>query len=127
SRMLGHRELTLEDFTEILKRRLWIILVSTVVIFAVAVGVSYLLPTSYVSKTLVIVQQQKVPYDYVRPIVNDDLGARMATMREQILSRSRLEPIIDRFKLFTAAGSMDDRADFTRRAVTIEPINNVQS
>jgi polysaccharide chain length determinant protein (PEP-CTERM system associated) len=44
-------------------------------------------------------------------------------MREQILSRSRLEPIIERFSLFSGNGiSMDDRVDATRKAIQITPI-----
>ena len=51
------------------------------------------------SQTLVLIEQQKVPEDYVKPVVNEDLGARLASMKEQILSRSRIEPIIERFNL----------------------------
>jgi len=126
--MLGHRDLTLEDYTEILKRRAWLIVIAAASVLVIAVGTSYVLPPEFLSRALVIIQQQKVPYDYVRPVVNDDLGARMATMREQILSRSRLEPIIDRFKLFAGNGkTMDDRVELTRKAVSIEPINGAQS
>jgi polysaccharide chain length determinant protein (PEP-CTERM system associated) len=46
-------------------------------------------------------------------------------MREQILSRSRLQPIIERFNLFANGGmSMDDRIDLTRRNIGITPIQS---
>ena len=121
--MLGHRELTVQDYVEILKRRSWLILTSAVVFLAIGLGLSYTLSPEYVSQTLVIVEQQKVPENYVKPIVNEDLNGRLASMKEQILSRSRLEPIIERFNLFAGGkATMDDRVDMTRRAILITPI-----
>jgi len=126
--MLGHRELTIEDYVAILKRWYWLILLCAFVMLALLLGISYTLTPQYVSQTLVLIQQQKVPEDYVRPVVTEDLGSRLATMREQILSRSRLQPIIERFKLFaTGNNTMDDRVDMTRRAIGIEAIPSAQS
>jgi polysaccharide chain length determinant protein (PEP-CTERM system associated) len=75
------------------------------------------------SQTLVLIEQQKVPESYVKPVVNEDLNGRLASMREQILSRSRIEPIITRFDLFGGnKRTMDDRIDMTRKAIGINPI-----
>jgi polysaccharide chain length determinant protein (PEP-CTERM system associated) len=121
--MLGHRELTMQDYEEILKRRFWLISISAILLLAISLGVSYILPPRYVSKTLVLIEQQKVPEDYVKPVVVEDLGARLASMKEQILSRSRIEPIIQRFNLFESKNNtMDDRVDLTRKAIGIDPI-----
>jgi polysaccharide chain length determinant protein (PEP-CTERM system associated) len=122
--MLGHRELTMQDFTGMLRRRLWLVLVCTVVLFGVAMTLSYVIPPRYVSQTLVLIEQQKVPTDYVTPVLTEDLGERLASLREQILSRSRLEPIIQSFNLFAGNGStMDDRVLATQKAIDVKPIN----
>ncbi len=121
--MLGHRELTMQDYEEILKRRFWLVFVSTVLFLGIGLGISYILPPRYISKTLVLIEQQKVPENYVKPVVDEDLGARLASMREQIMSRSRIEPIIERFNLYADKKySMDDRVDLTRKAIGIDPI-----
>ncbi|MGC9158358.1 MAG: GumC family protein [Terracidiphilus sp.] len=121
--MLGHRELTIEDYADILKRRIWLILACALLLLIVATGVSYFIPPQYVSQTLVLIEQQKVPEDYVKPVVNEDLNARLASMKEQILSRSRIEPIIERFNLFPGKDmTMDDRIEMTRKAIGINPI-----
>jgi polysaccharide chain length determinant protein (PEP-CTERM system associated) len=79
----------------------------------------------YVSQTLVLIEQQKVPESYVRAVVTEDLSGRLASMREQITSRSRLQPIIERFNLFAGSGmSMDDRIDLTRKNIGIAPIQS---
>ena len=126
--MLGHREMAMRDYLEILKRRFWLILIFTVLLWGVSLGISYTIPPEYVSQTLVLIEQQKVPESYVKSVVNEDLGARLASMREQILSRSRLEPIIERFALYAGNKmNMDDRIDMTRKAIGINPIRSDQT
>ncbi|MBN9614038.1 MAG: lipopolysaccharide biosynthesis protein [Acidobacteriales bacterium 59-55] len=123
--MLGHRSLNLEDFTTILKRRGWIVLIPALILPIITYGISHLVQPRYVSQTLVLVEQQKVPDSYVKPVVTEDLSSRLASMKEQILSRSRLEPIIERFNLYgTSKMSMDDRIDAVRKNIGIQPIQS---
>src|SRR5258708_1608129 len=123
--MLGHRALTLQDYTTILKRRWWIIAIPAIIFPIVGFGITFLVQPEYLSQTLVLVEQQKVPESYVKAVVTEDLSGRLASMKEQILSRSRLQPIIERFNLFANAGlSMDDRIDRTRKNIGIAPIQS---
>ena len=121
--MLGHRELNLEDYAGILKRRYWLILASAILFLGVGIGLTYIIPPSYVSQTLVLVEQQQVPESYVAPVVTQDLALRLASMREQILSRSRLEPIIEKFNLYARRDTtMDDRVEMTQKAIGVAPM-----
>jgi len=123
--MLGHRELAVEEYIGILRRRFWLILICTLTLLAVGVGLTYVLPPQYESQTLILVEQQTVPEDYVKPVVDEGLDARLASMKEQILSRSRLEPIITKYNLFAGERrNMDDRVDLTRKAITVKPIHS---
>ncbi len=123
--MLGHRALTFEDYSAILKRRWWMIAIPVAVLPIIAYAITFFVQPQYLSQTLVLVEQQKVPEDYVRPIVSEDLTARLASMREQILSRARLMPIIERFNLYGSGKmSMDDRIDLTRKNIDITPIHS---
>lgn len=123
--MLGHRALTVQDYLTILKRRWWIIAIPAIVFPVVGFAITFLVQPEYISQTLVLVEQQKVPESYVRPVVTEDLSGRLASMREQILSRSRLQPIIERFNLFANGKlSMDDRIDLTRKNIGITPIQS---
>ncbi|MGA2049851.1 MAG: Wzz/FepE/Etk N-terminal domain-containing protein [Terracidiphilus sp.] len=121
--MLGHRELTMQDYMGILKRRFWLILVSTIALLGIGIGITYIIPPEYVSQTLVLIEQQKVPEDYVKPVVNEDLNGRLASMKEQILSRSRLQPIIERYNLYPGNNyTLDDRIALTQKAIGVKPI-----
>ncbi|MGB6974728.1 MAG: Wzz/FepE/Etk N-terminal domain-containing protein [Terracidiphilus sp.] len=126
--MLGHRELSVEDYMDILRRRAWLIAGCAVGLLAVGVGLSYVLPPTYESQTLILTQPQTVPEDYVKPVVDQDLDARLASMKEQILSRSRLEPIINRYNLFSGNGrNMDDRVAMTRAAIKVTQIRSAEA
>src|ERR1700729_2734003 len=123
--MLGHRTLTVEDYGTILKRRGWMIAVPAILLPMISFGITFFVPPEYISQTLVLVEQQTVPDEYVKPVVSEDLTARLASMKEQILSRARLTPIIERFNLFgTAKTSMDERLDLMRKNIDIKPIHS---
>lgn len=119
--MLGHRELSLDDYSEILKRRWWIIAVCAVLLLVAGVAISYLIPPQYISQTMVLIEQQTVPTNYVAPVVTQDLAAQVNSMKDQVLSRSRLEPIIQRYNLFPG-GQMDERIASTLKAISVMPL-----
>ena len=121
--MLGHRSLSPDDYMRILKRRWALILLPILLMPLVGLGVSFLIKPEYLSQTLVLIEQQKVPDDYVKPVVNEDLDARLASMKEQILSRSRIEPIVDQFNLYPKL-NMDDRIEAVRKDIDVKPIHS---
>ena len=98
--MLGHRSLTPEDYLGIVKRRWYIVLLPILIVPIVAWILSFLVHPQYISQTLVLVEEQTVPDNYVKPVVTEDLDERLASMKEQILSRSSIQPIIEQFNLF---------------------------
>jgi polysaccharide chain length determinant protein (PEP-CTERM system associated) len=122
--MLGHRPLVIEDYFAILKRRGWMIIIPALLLPIIAVAITYRITPIYMSQTLVLIEPQTVPDTYVKPIIAEDLDSRLASMKEQILSRSRLEPIIERFNLGTPGMNMDDKIVQTRKNIGIVPIHS---
>ncbi|HEX5283063.1 MAG TPA: Wzz/FepE/Etk N-terminal domain-containing protein [Bryocella sp.] len=122
--MLGHRTLTIEDYLTILKRRWLIILIPTLILPILALGVSYRMTPIFTSQTLILIEQPKVPDDYVKSVVDESLDNRLASMKEQILSRSRLEPIIKQYGLGDVKADMDSRIESVRKAIDIKPIHS---
>lgn len=121
--MLGHRPLTLNDYVGIIKRRALLIAAPVVILPILALLFSTTIPPQYVSQTLVLIEQQKVPDEYVKPVVTSDLDQRLASMKEQILSRSRIEPITQRFNLYPGS-TPDDRLEQVRKSIEIKPIKS---
>lgn len=121
--MLGHRPLKTSDYLGIVKRRALYLILPAIFFSIVALGASFFISPRYISQTLVLIEQQKVSEDYVKPVIAADLDARLASMKEQILSRSRIQPIIERFNLFPGE-KMDARVDETRKNIDIKPIHS---
>ena len=122
--MLGHRPLVIEDYFAILKRRGWMILIPALLVPIIAVAITYKITPIYTSQTLVLIEPQTVPDTYVKPIIAEDLDSRLASMKEQILSRSRLEPIIERYNLGAPNMNMDDKILQVRKDIGITPIHS---
>jgi succinoglycan biosynthesis transport protein ExoP len=91
---------SLEDYWAIALRRRWWILLPLFLVWAATWGVSWLLPSIFESDSLILVEQQKVPDQYVVPNVTANLQGRLQSMSQQILSRTRLQATIDRFHLY---------------------------
>jgi polysaccharide chain length determinant protein (PEP-CTERM system associated) len=92
--------MSIEDYVGVLRRHIWQIIIPILTMPVLAYGVSLLLPERYTSQTLVLVEQQKVPTAIVQSMVTDQLNERLGTMQQQILSRTKLQPIIERLGLY---------------------------
>jgi polysaccharide chain length determinant protein (PEP-CTERM system associated) len=127
--MVRSGDISLSDVKRTLRRYWWVLAITTVVCGAVGVAAAVLLPKRYRSETMILVKQPTVPVDIVKPIITGDLSHRLASMQEQILSRSRLQPIIDKFHLYEndrAKLSDDDLVGRLRNSVKITPLEPMQ-
>jgi polysaccharide chain length determinant protein (PEP-CTERM system associated) len=122
---MTERELTPADYLMMLRRRWVLIVVLTLVGGPLAYGVSRYLPERYTSTTLVLVQQPSIPREIVQPLDTTNIGQRLASMQQQILSRTRLEPIIQQFGLYAAdvnRVSMEGLVSRLQKSIEVSPI-----
>ena len=115
--MVRNGEIALADVKRILRRYWWIPTFMSLTLAALGLTASLVLPKKYTSSTLVLVEQPAVPTELIRPVVTDDLNHRMASMKATILSRSRLEMIVNKFNLYPqlrATTHTDDLIDKCR-------------
>src|ERR1700751_5374027 len=96
----GHVSRSLEEYWAIARRRRWHILLPVFVAWAIAWVGSWLVPSTFQSEALILVEQQKVPEQYVVPNVTVSLQDRLQSMTQQILSRTRLQTTINRNNLY---------------------------
>src|SRR6266705_1475196 len=121
--MTPHRELTVEDYINILRRRWPIIAVLAVVGGGLGFGAKKVLPKRYTSETLVLVEQPAI--SNIPQVVSSDTSERFASMQQQILSRSRLEPVIRQFGLYGEDVNrvpMEDLVGRLRGAINVTPV-----
>lgn len=125
--MMGHRQLGGEDYTAILRRRRPLIIVPVILGPIILFVISLMLQSRYESDTLVIIQRQKIPNALVQPIITDDLNERITNLEEQVLSRTRLEPIIKRYDLFKsdAGQPMDTLVTKLRKNIALTAVKPI--
>jgi polysaccharide chain length determinant protein (PEP-CTERM system associated) len=123
--MLIGREQNLDDYKALIKRRKWVILLPALIGPLVALIIALALTPKYTSTSLILIEEPKVPERFVPQVVGDDLTARLATMEEQILSRTRLQPIIERYGLYKSdlkSKSIEDVVEQMRKDIVITPV-----
>ena len=121
--MMDNRELTLDDYLAMLRRRSKLILIPALLAPLAGFLISYAFTPKYTSQALVLVEGQKVPEGVVQPVVTSDLAQRIATMQQQVLGRNRLQPIVEKRQgLFHGGKSLDDVLEDVRTNLTIEPV-----
>ncbi len=98
--MVRNGEIGIEDIKRVVRKRWWIVPVCAISCGALSLLVATQLPKKYMSQTLVLVAKPTVPTEYVRPVVTEDLNQRLASMKQQILSRTRLEPVLEKFDIY---------------------------
>ena len=126
--MLEYREQTFSDYTTALRRRKWAILIPLLLGPPAGYGLALILPPKYQSQALVLIEEQTVPVNFVRPVVTSDLLVRFAIMQQQVLSRTRLQPLIERFGLYKKGGSQDSMEEMVgtmQKAVKLEPAKSL--
>jgi polysaccharide chain length determinant protein (PEP-CTERM system associated) len=127
--MLKNGEIALADVRRILRRYWWIPALTTTLFALAGLLATYALPKKYTSSTAVLVELPTVPTDIVKPVVTDDLNHRLGSMKELILSRSRLQPIIEKFNLYAQnreKANMEDLVQRLRNSIDVELIQPMQ-
>ena len=94
--MIENRELTMDDYLAMVRRRLKVILIPALLAPLAGFMVSYAFPPRYTSQSLVLVEGQRVPDEYVKAVITSDFTQRIATLQQQVLSVNRLRPVVDR-------------------------------
>lgn len=113
----------LSYYWDLLRRRRWGLILPVFVVATAAWAVSWFVPAYYRSETLILVEQQKVPEQYVVSNVASDIQDRLQSMTQQILSRTRLLHIIDELHLYADQRSRlspDEIVDKMRQDITID-------
>ena len=123
--MSHDQNLDVRGYVDILLRHMWLILITTLVIPLMAYAFTWTISNRFTSQTLVLVDQKKVPENLVKPAVTGEINDALVNLPEQILSRTRLESIIDRFGLFKSEqgrATKDVLVERLREMVEVTPL-----
>jgi len=107
-------------------RRKWLVLAIFSACVAGAGILCLVLPESYRSSTLILVESQKVPENYVKAIVGPSIEERLSSIQQQVLSRTLLAQTIQEFDLYPEEvrknHGMDTVIERLRKDITVTTI-----
>jgi polysaccharide chain length determinant protein (PEP-CTERM system associated) len=116
--MITNRVLDIDDYLAICRRHLRLMCLAALLAAAIGFLISFSFSPQYSSRALVVVERQTIPAGYVRPIVTTSAIDRVASLQQQVLSRSRLEALVDRLGLDRKGKSVDQVVDSIQRNIT---------
>ena len=111
-------------YLALISRRRWFLIAPFCLAVVVGCVLAVKLPKMYEATTLILVQPQRVPEKFVQSVVDTNIENRISSLSQQILSRSNLEKVIDKFKLFSSDKEKDmlteDKIDSLRKRIKVE-------
>jgi len=119
--MIENRELTMDDYLAMVRRRLKVILIPALLAPLAGFLVSYAFPAKYTSQSLVLVEGQRVPDNYVKPVITSDFTQRIATLQQQVMSVNRLRPMVERLG-FSKPEEQSKLISDIQTNMTVEPV-----
>src|SRR5271163_2098748 len=89
---MENRELNMDDYLAMLRRRIKVILIPALLAPLAGFLISYmpLFPPKYTSSATILVEGQKLPDNYVTPVITSDFAQRVQTLSQQVISPSKL-------------------------------------
>jgi len=119
---MENRELTMDDYLAMFRRRMKVILIPALLAPLAGFLVSYAFSPKYTSQSLVLVEAPKIPDAVVQQVFTEDLTQHIATIEQQVLSPSRLRPMVERWGLTKGGQNVEDVMDNIRLNMTIQPV-----
>jgi len=99
---------TIREYWSILVRRKWLVLACLVTGAATSAVVATTMPKHYRSTTLIMVEGQTVPAEYVKGIQGAGIGERVAMIQKQVMSRTSMAEIIKVTKVYGGINSSEE-------------------
>ena len=123
--MIPGKTYTPEDIVRIAWRRKWWAMLPAIAVAVAVAAWARTLPNLFHSETLILVVPQRVPESYVRSTVTTRIEDRLQSITQQILSRTRLERIVQDFNLYAEerrTAIMEDIVERMRKEIEVQVV-----
>ena len=119
------KEFDIHKYREILVRRKWQVLIPFLpIVIAAGLYVAFA-PKLYRASTLILVERQKVPENYIKSNITGDTNDRIRSIKEQVTSRTNLESLIERFSLYSSKKSRGRELTLQEKVQLMRPFTQV--
>lgn len=111
------------EYLDVFLRRKWFVIFAVMGTYLAASIYCIVVPNQYKSETMIMLVPQSVPEHYVRPTATLRIEDRMNIIRQQVISRTRLERVIQELDLYPndrKEGSMDEIVEMIRKRISVQ-------
>jgi succinoglycan biosynthesis transport protein ExoP len=119
--------LNYREYLAVAERRKWWIILTTVAMFCFVTIIARRLPNVFRAETVVMVDPQQVPDKFVASTVSSNIADRLSTIKEQVLSPTRLGRLIETMNLYPElkkTGSEQDLIGIMQKAINVEVVSS---
>lgn len=117
------RQRTPGEYARMIWRRKWVIVLPTVAVALAVAWVVWRLPNTYQSQTLLTVRPASISTAIVPRLSDNDLTMRINNIGQEVVSRSSLEPLIEKYNLYAVERSRDVPMDVLVERMRTRDIN----
>ena len=117
---MENRELTLDDYLAMFRRRMKVILIPALLAPLAGFLVSYLFSAKYTSQSEVLVESPKISDAVVPQVYNEDLTQQMNEIVGRVMSTTTLRPRVEALGLAGQARTVDDLVGNIQQNMTIQ-------
>jgi polysaccharide chain length determinant protein (PEP-CTERM system associated) len=86
------------DYLALIVRRKWWIIIPFLAFSCLVCLFAFVLPSMYVSETLILIQKREVPEEFVKDLIRGTTDERLSAIQQTILSRTILSQILKQFQ-----------------------------
>jgi polysaccharide chain length determinant protein (PEP-CTERM system associated) len=121
---------TIRNYWGIIVRRRLIVIGTIVGSLLIAGLLCLVLPKSYRSSTLILIEDAKIPEDYVKGLVGGSVEERLSMLQQQVLSRTLLGQVVQEFNLndgVSGSEGMDSVIEGLRKEIKVDTVGTVSN
>src|SRR5512134_3388583 len=118
-------KMELREYGEMFLRRKWLIVFSVLFILLGASVYCVVVPELFKSSTTILIIPQSVPQDYVRSTITVKVEEQLATIKQQVMSRTTLLKVMEELNLFEKERkklSAEEVVEKMRKRIEIEVV-----
>jgi polysaccharide biosynthesis transport protein len=93
----------LSDYIEILNRHKKLVIYPAALLIMLTAVVTTLLPATYKSSGLILIESQEIPHDFVRSTVTSYADQRIAVIKQKLMTTAKVMAIVKKYNLFSDA------------------------
>lgn len=88
------------DYLEIIRRHKKLVIYPAIILAIVSAAVAFLLPATYKSTGLILIETQEIPNDLVRSTVTSYADQRIEVIKQKLQTTRNIMGIVDKYKLY---------------------------